>query len=114
MIVQMQILFGEYLIANEVQLVHNFNFRALLDRRLGAVRPIGDVLELARFGDGHIVDSVKQFEAVHDFAKEMIRICLEIVGIENAFQRAIQANRRRLLNVAKILMIRVEDENKWR
>lgn len=113
MIVQMQILLREDFVPNNIQLMDDFDLRAFLNRWLWAVGSIGNVCELSRLGNCHVVNAIEEFETVHDATEELVRVGFEKFGIQNVFQSAVQANVCFILNVLKILVIAVENEDQW-
>lgn len=113
-IVEMQVLLGEDLVTNDIQLMNDFYLWSFLARRFWAVRPIGNVWELTRLRYDHVIDSIKKLEAVHNAAEQVIRVCFEKHWVENVLKCVIQTDVRFFLNVPKILMIAVKNEDERR
>lgn len=112
MVMKMKVLFRKYLVADYVQLVHHLDLGALLGRRrFGAVRVDGNVAQLPGLGNCHVIDSVKQLEAVHDPDEQMVRVLFEVERVQDALQGAVEADLSRLLNVPEILMVAMQDED---
>lgn len=112
---KMEVLFCEDLIADYVELVHNFDLRALLGRGcLGAVWIDGNVAQLPRIGDRHVINSIEELEAAHDPDEQMIRILFEVERVQDALQGAVEADLCRFLNVSEVLVVAMQDENERR